>query len=162
MKLLLTTLWFLKEKQIDTILLWVCSVIDWTKKHPDVVRALMTHSAGPPVTHSARPLVTHSAGPLMTHSAGPLVTHSAGHPGPLFLSYHALTFICDLYIQQYGMCKNLQLIDDWPENGDVVNHLYMNKCNLGWYHNKSTAVFMKIITAAVFEPPCKEFHHLFN
>ena len=59
-------------------------------------------------------------------------------------------------------CKNLQLIDDWPENGDVVNHLYMNKCNLGWYHNKSTAVFMKIITAAVFEPPCKEFHHLFN
>ena len=146
MKSLLTTLWFLKEKQIDTILLWVCSVIDWTKKHPDVVRALVTHSAGPPVTHSA----------------GPLVTHSAGHPGPLFLSYHALTFICDLYIQQYGMCKNLQLIDDWPENGDVVNHLYMNKCNLGWYHNKSTAVFMKIITAAVFEPPCKEFHHLFN
>ena len=51
---------------------------------------------------------------------------------------------------------------DQPEPGDIVNHFIMKACILGIFHNKNTAVFKKIITEAVFEPPGKEFHHLFN
>ena len=38
----------------------------------------------------------------------------------------------------------------------------MKYCILGIRHNKNTVVLRKIIPAAVFEPPGKEFHHLFN
>lgn len=38
----------------------------------------------------------------------------------------------------------------------------MKSCRLGKCQSKNTVVFRKMITVAVFEPPGKEFHHLFN